>query len=152
MPNYRALGVGASAWQLSRPRGGLLHPTRWDFVRRLTWGLPLTDCPSGALASGGLENSQQREEAYNACSDRFKGKNAILVCFAPKANLMNSLLRESVSRNWPLVCLELLDRCPEAEDRTSCSGDPRRGGEPLSSATFTGWRNWEKRSLETAAP
>ncbi len=28
-----------------------------------------------------------------------------------------SVSQEKVSRNWPLVCLELLDRCPETEDR-----------------------------------
>ncbi len=31
--------------------------------------------------------------------------------------LPNSLLREPVSQDWPLVYLELLARCPEAEDR-----------------------------------
>ncbi len=30
--------------------------------------------------------------------------------------LPNSLLREPVSRDWPLVYLELLARCPEVED------------------------------------
>ncbi len=33
------------------------------------------------------------------------------------STLPNSLLREPVSRDWPLVRLELLARCPEAEDR-----------------------------------
>ncbi len=41
---------------------------------------------------------------------------------------------------------------PAGEGRTSWSRDPRRGGEPLSSATFPGERDWEKSSLETAAP
>ncbi len=46
--------------------------------------------------------------------------------------LPNSLLREPVSQDWPLVYLELLARCPEAEDlagagRSSCSRDPQRG-------------------------
>ncbi len=31
--------------------------------------------------------------------------------------LLDNLLREPVSRDWPLVCLELLTWCPEAEDR-----------------------------------
>ncbi len=31
--------------------------------------------------------------------------------------LPNSLLREPVSQDWPVVYLELLARCPEAEDR-----------------------------------
>ncbi len=33
------------------------------------------------------------------------------------STLLNNLLREPVSRDWPLVYLELLARCPEAEDR-----------------------------------
>ncbi len=33
------------------------------------------------------------------------------------STLPNSLLREPVSQDWPLVCLELLARCPEAENR-----------------------------------
>ncbi len=41
---------------------------------------------------------------------------------------------------------------PAGDGRSSCSRDPRRGGEPPSSATFLGGRDWEKRSLETAAP
>ncbi len=28
-----------------------------------------------------------------------------------------NVLRETVSRDWPLVCFELLARCPEVEDR-----------------------------------
>ncbi len=61
-------------------------------VRRLTYHSH--NNPSGALASGGLGKlSLQQEEAYNACSDRFKRKNPIMVCFAPKANLRNSLVR-----------------------------------------------------------
>ncbi len=32
------------------------------------------------------------------------------------------LLREPVSRDWPLVCLELLARCPEVEDRQGMAG------------------------------
>ncbi len=31
--------------------------------------------------------------------------------------LPENLLRGPVSRDWPLVCFELLARCPEAEDR-----------------------------------
>ncbi len=31
--------------------------------------------------------------------------------------LPSSLLREPVSQDWPLVYLELLARCPEAEER-----------------------------------
>ncbi len=31
--------------------------------------------------------------------------------------LQNYLLREPISRDWPLVCLELLAWCPEVEDR-----------------------------------
>ncbi len=31
--------------------------------------------------------------------------------------LPNSLLQEPVSQDWPLVYLELLARCPEAEDQ-----------------------------------
>ncbi len=33
------------------------------------------------------------------------------------STLPNSLLREPVSQDWPLVYLELLAQCPEAEDR-----------------------------------
>ncbi len=41
---------------------------------------------------------------------------------------------------------------PAGESRTSCSRDPRRGSEHLSSATFPGGRNWDVCSLEIAAP
>ncbi len=37
--------------------------------------------------------------------------------FCPQANLTNPLQREPVSRNWPLVCLELLAQCPKVEDQ-----------------------------------
>ncbi len=40
--------------------------------------------------------------------------NADFLC--PEENL-SLKTGEKVSRNWPLVCLELLDRCPETEDR-----------------------------------
>ncbi len=43
-------------------------------------------------------------------------------------------------------------RGPAGDGRSSFSRDPQRGGEPPSSATFLGGRDWEKRSLETAAP
>ncbi len=56
------------------------------------------------------------------------------------------LLKEPVSRDWPLVYLERLAYCPEVEDRQEMADlaaleTPRRGGEPLSSATFTGGRD-----------
>ncbi len=38
------------------------------------------------------------------------------------------------------------------DGRSSCSKDPRRDGQPPSSAAFLGGRDWEKGSLETAAP
>ncbi len=38
------------------------------------------------------------------------------------------------------------------DGQASRSRDPQRGGKPPSSATFLGGRDWEKRSLETAAP
>ncbi len=41
---------------------------------------------------------------------------------------------------------------PAGESRTSCSWDPRRRGEHLSSATFPGGRDWDVCSLEIAAP
>ncbi len=51
-------------------------------------------------------------------------RSLILQCAGPiethlavVSTLPNSLLREPVSQDWPLVCLELLARCPEAEDR-----------------------------------
>ncbi len=51
-------------------------------------------------------------------------RSLILQCAGPMethlavvSTLPNSLLREPVSQDWPLVCLELLARCPEAEDR-----------------------------------
>ncbi len=55
--------------------------------------------------------------------------------------LPNSLLREPVSQDWPLVYLELLARCPGAEDRQGPAAlaaleTLKGGGEPLSSATF----------------
>ncbi len=43
-------------------------------------------------------------------------------------------------------------RGPSGDGRSSCSRDPRRGGQPPSSATFPGGRDWEKHLLETAAP
>ncbi len=49
------------------------------------------------------------------------------------STLPNSLLREPVSQDWPLVYLERLARCPEAEDgRSSCSRDPQKGVASLS--------------------
>ncbi len=36
---------------------------------------------------------------------------------AEASTLPDDVLREPVSRDWPLVYLELLARCPEAEDR-----------------------------------
>ncbi len=71
--------------------------------------------------------------------------------------LLNNLLREPISWDWSLLCLELLTWCPEVENRqengrTSCLRDPRTGGEALSSAMLTGGQNWEKHLLETAAP
>ncbi len=56
--------------------------------------------------------------------------------FAPKSNLMNSLLREPVSRNWPLVCLELLARCPDVEDRQETTG-PAALGTPEGAASLS---------------
>ncbi len=51
-------------------------------------------------------------------------RSLVLQCAGPiethlavVSTLPNSLLREPVSRDWPLVRLELLARCPEAEDR-----------------------------------
>ncbi len=49
-------------------------------------------------------------------SARPKGKNPILVSFAPESE-PQELPVTRTSRDWPLVCLELLDRCPDTEDR-----------------------------------
>ncbi len=61
------------------------------------------------------------------------------------------LLREPVSRDWPLVYLERLARCPEAGDRQE-TADLAALKSPEGVATFLGGRDWEKRSLGTAAP
>ncbi len=41
---------------------------------------------------------------------------------------------------------------PAGDGWTSCSRNPRKGGEHLSSATSPGWKNWDMYSLEIAAP
>ncbi len=41
----------------------------------------------------------------------------IEIHLAEASTLPENVLREPVSRDWPLVCFELLARCPEAEDR-----------------------------------
>ncbi len=73
------------------------------------------------------------------------------------STLPNSLPREPVSWDWPLVYLEWLESMPwsggpAGDSRSSFSRDPWRGGETPSSATFLGGRDWEKCSLETVAP
>ncbi len=60
------------------------------------------------------------------------------------SRLASGVLRAASSMPW--------SGGPAGDGRSSCSKDPRRGGEPPSSATFLGGRDWEKRSLETAAP
>ncbi len=40
----------------------------------------------------------------------------IEIHLAEASTLPENVLREPVSRDWPLVCSELLVRCPEVED------------------------------------
>ncbi len=60
------------------------------------------------------------------------------------SRLASGVIRAASSVSW--------NGTPAGESRTSCSRDPWRGGEPLSSATFPGRRNWDVCSLEIAAP
>ncbi len=57
----------------------------------------------------------ERRIEYDSFSLQSAGPNEIHL--AVVSTLLNNLLRETVSRDWPLVCLELLDRCPDTEDR-----------------------------------
>ncbi len=57
----------------------------------------------------------ERRTEYNSLSLQSAGPNEIHL--AVVSTLLNNLLREPVSRDWPLVCLELLAQCPEVEDR-----------------------------------
>ncbi len=57
----------------------------------------------------------ERRIEYDSLSLQSAGPNEIHL--AVVSTLLNNLLREPVSRDWPLVCLELLDRCPDTEDR-----------------------------------
>ncbi len=57
----------------------------------------------------------ERRTEYDSLSLQSAGPNEIHL--AVVSTLLNNLVREPVSRDWPLVCLELLARCPEAEDR-----------------------------------
>ncbi len=62
---------------------------------------------------------------------------------AEASMLPENVLRESVSRDWPLVCFELLARCPGAEDRQGTAdlavlNTFFRGSKPLRTVTFLG--------------
>ncbi len=57
----------------------------------------------------------ERRIEYDSLSLQSAGPNEIHL--AVVSTLLNNLLREPVSRDWPLVCLELPDRCPDTEDR-----------------------------------
>ncbi len=72
------------------------------------WGPPVWDRPPWKAAA------EHRTECDNLFL-QFAGP--IETHLAVVSTLLNSLLREPVSRDWSLVCLELLARCPEAEDR-----------------------------------
>ncbi len=141
--NGRALGVEASAWWLSRSRGGLRHSTCWQAEalktlsseRRLHLQGPFwreehdndSLCPQSKLQE--LPCSITR-----ACSGPtvwekprwkwWRSAKLLLQCAGPHGDASgssfqaaNGLLREPVSRNWSLECLELLVRCPGAEDQ-----------------------------------
>ncbi len=58
--NSQALGAEASKWWLSRSRGGLLHSTHWASCEEVTYHSH--NCPSGALASGGLTTLTETDE------------------------------------------------------------------------------------------
>ncbi len=57
----------------------------------------------------------ERRIEYDSLSLQSAGPNEIHL--AVVSTLLNNLLREPVSRDWPLVYLELLDRCPDTEDQ-----------------------------------
>ncbi len=57
----------------------------------------------------------ERRTEYDSLCLQSAGPNEIHL--AVVSMLLNNLLREPVSRDWPLVCLELLDRCPDMEGR-----------------------------------
>ncbi len=70
--------------------------------------------------------------------------------------LPNSLLREPVSRDWSLVYLERLARCPGAEDRQG-TADLAALGTPEGVASLPAPLHFlaeetERSALETAAP
>ncbi len=68
------------------------------------------------------------------------------------STLLNNLLREPVSRDWPLVCLELLARCSEAEDRQEMARETPEWVARLSAPLRSQAEETEKHSLETAVP
>ncbi len=78
----------------------------------------LTSC-SNTRACLGLthvrNNPLKGRTEYDSLSLQFAGPNEIHL--AVVSMLLNNLLRRPVSRDWPLVCLELKDRCPDTEDR-----------------------------------
>ncbi len=57
----------------------------------------------------------ERRTEYDSLSLQSAGPNEIHL--AVVSTLLNNLLREPVSGEWLLVCLELLDQCPDTEDR-----------------------------------
>ncbi len=78
----------------------------------------LTSCSNTSACSGLTHvrnNPLKGRTEYDSLSLQSAGPNEIHL--AVVSMLLNNLLREPVSRDWPLVCLELLDRCPDTEDR-----------------------------------
>ncbi len=71
-------------------------------------------------------------------------RSSRVLSYTSLLRLASGVLRAASSVPW--------NGGPAGDGRSSCSRDPRRGGELPSSATFLGGRDWEKRSLETAAP
>ncbi len=93
-------------------------PPRWPPSSRESW--PPVLIPEPARDSHTWEITlwkvvAERRTEYDSLSLQSTGPNEIHL--AVVSTLLNNLLRELVFRDWPLVCLELLDRCPDTEDR-----------------------------------
>ncbi len=105
-----------------------------SFLRRVLTSCSITRACSGPTSMG--------VPCWKAVAERHD--SLVLQCAWPiethlavVSTLPNNLLREPVSQDWPLVYLEWLARCPEAEDRhgtaaLAASRDPQKGVASLS--------------------
>ncbi len=93
-------------------------PPRWPPSSRESWPPVLISEPARDSHSWKItlwKVAAERQTEYDSLSLQSAGPNEIHL--AVVSTLLNNLLREPVSRDWPLVCLELLGRCPDTEDR-----------------------------------